>query len=267
MPKGHAETGWSRNNLKKFFGKSSLIIDESAAFRLNHDVPLVVAEINGSLVKENPPKLIASPNCTTAVLVMALAPLLKHSPIKRAVAASYQAASGAGRTARDGFLKEIETMAKGKTRACGEFPYALAGNIFPQIGRFLESGFTEEEEKVMAETKKILEAPDLAVSATCVRVPVLRGHCLAVWVELEKPLPSGNLAGLYQNFPGITLKEPGAAPLEIAGQGGVSIGRLRRDPLWPNGLSLWVAGDNLLKGAAQNVLQIADLLMTRPEPA
>ncbi|MBI2070713.1 MAG: aspartate-semialdehyde dehydrogenase [Elusimicrobia bacterium] len=255
-----AETDWSRGHLKKFFGTSAVIIDESAAFRLNPDVPLIVPEINGNNIKGNPPKLIASPNCTTVVLVMALAPLAKYG-LRRVVAASYQAASGAGRRARDGFLQEAKTMGNGRIKTSGFFPRPLAGNVIPQIGSFTESGFTEEEDKVIAETRKILGLADLPLSATCVRVPVLRGHSLAVWAELEKPLPQGALTDCYNGFPGVAVSGSYPTPVETAGQLGVAVGRLRRDPVWPNGLSLWCSGDNLLKGAAENVLGIADLFL------
>ncbi|MBI4064185.1 MAG: aspartate-semialdehyde dehydrogenase [Elusimicrobia bacterium] len=257
-----ADAGWSKQYLKRFFGASQFIIDESSAFRMNPDVPLIIPEINGSLIRENPPKLVASPNCTTVVLALAVAPFLKHSPIRRIVTASYQAASGAGRDARDGFVKELKFLASGKLKSSRAFAQILAGNVLPQIGSFSESGFSEEEEKVAAETRKILGLSDMPISATCVRVPVLRGHSLAVWVELEKPLPAaGSLTGVYEGFPGVHFSDSSyPTPLTVDSKPGVYVGRVRRDPVWPNGISLWASGDNLLKGAAQNVLDIADLV-------
>ena len=257
-----AEPDWSKQNLKKFFGLASWIIDESSAFRQSPDVPLIVPEINGDLLGANPPKLIASPNCTTVVLAMAVAPLTKFSPLVRILAASYQAASGAGRVATQGFQEELRALANGKIKKSGAFPHPLAGNLFPQIGAFGEDGFSDEETKVIKETRKIFNRLDLPISATCVRVPVFRGHSMAVWVELEKSIYNIDLNSFYKDFAGISLFQNSyPTPLSVTGKTGVAVGRLRPDPCLKNGVSLWASGDNLIKGAAENVLGIAELLL------
>lgn len=256
-----AETDWSKQNLKKFFGMGRWIIDESSAFRLSPDVPLIIPEINGSLLNENPPKLMASPNCTTVVLAMAVAPLAKFSPLVRIIAASYQAASGAGRAGIEALNQENRSLTNGKPKKSGVFPRPLAGNLFPQIGAFGEDGFSEEESKVIQETRKILNRLDLPISATCVRVPVVRGHSLAVWVELERSAVNIDLPSYYKEFPGVILSSSYPTPLDMAGKTGVAVGRLKPDPALKHGVSLWACGDNLIKGAAENVVEIAELLM------
>ncbi|MBI4368684.1 MAG: aspartate-semialdehyde dehydrogenase [Elusimicrobia bacterium] len=256
-----AETPWSKRHLDKFFGCSGAIIDESNAFRMNPDVPLVIPEINGALI-EKPPKLIASPNCTTVIAAMALAPILKQWSPRRLVIASYQAASGAGREALERFEKESKDFAAGKTIYSAKFSAVLAGNVIPQIGVLGGEGFTEEEGKVIAETRKIFDTADLPISATCVRVPVRRGHSVALWLELERPINEGLLPELYTQFEGVSLTPTYPMPAYCAGKEGVFVGRLRRDPVWPNGVSLWACGDNLIKGGAQNVWQIVDKVLS-----
>lgn len=204
---------------------------------------------------------MASPNCTTVVLAMAVAPLAKFSPLVRIIAASYQAASGAGRAGIEALNQENRSLTNGKPKKSGVFPRPLAGNLFPQIGAFGEDGFSEEESKVIQETRKILNRLDLPISATCVRVPVVRGHSLAVWVELERSAVNIDLPSYYKEFPGVILSSSYPTPLDMAGKTGVAVGRLKPDPALKHGVSLWACGDNLIKGAAENVVEIAELLM------
>ncbi len=260
-----AEPAWAKGNLKKVFSLTKFLVDESSAFRLNPDVPLIIPEINGNSLSGVPPKLIASPNCTTSVLAMAIYPVSRLSPLKRVIVASYQAASGGGRAAKDAFLKETKYFATHgiPPKKSEVFPQPLVGNVFPYIGELNASGFTEEEDKVIRETRKILGTLDLEISATCVRVPVVRSHSLAIWIETEKSLSLENLRQIYKKSPGIILKEPYPTPQDASGKLQVFVGRLRNDPVFINGISLWASGDNLIKGAALNVLQIAELLLPR----
>lgn len=264
-----AETDWALKHLNRFAEQTSCIIDESAAFRNEPNVPLLVPEINGRLLAQKN-LLIASPNCTTVNLVLALAPIHGISRLRRVIMASYQSASGAGREALLHFVDEArrttwlngrKTQNRAAAGAHPGFGRILAGNVIAQIGAFDAQGWTQEEKKVALETKKILNCPDLTVSAICVRVPVLRAHCLAVWVETEKPVAIETLKKRYRHFPGTQWQKEPPTPLTASGKEPVFVGRLRRDPAFNCGLSFWVCGDNLLKGAALNVFQIMQLVL------
>ncbi|MEK6544170.1 MAG: aspartate-semialdehyde dehydrogenase [Elusimicrobiota bacterium] len=256
-----AETDWSKRYLPLFFESAGMILDESAAYRMTSDVPLIIPEINGALLQQHPLRLIASPNCTTVNLAMALAPLAKLYTLRKVIVASYQSISGAGRSAHDDHL--VATKKADVTKPLGMAPAdarVLTGNLIPMIGTLGRDGFSEEETKVIQETRKILDLPDLAVSATCVRVPVARSHSLAVWVETLEMTDIKAIRESFRAFPGIELKEPYCTPRQAAYHHTLYVGRLRQDPLFDHGLSFWVTGDNLLKGAALNVLQIMLLL-------
>jgi len=252
------------------------VIDKSAAFRMDPEVPLVVSEINPDDVRDAPKGIISCPNCTTMVLVTALAPLHEAAGIRRMVVASYQAVSGAG---QPGMHELAEQWVKGAgqedtlSRAGavdgaiepGEvWSKPIAGNVIPLAGSVKDAGYTSEEWKLVHESRKILHAPELLVTATCVRVPVYVGHSMAANVQFERPMSRDAAAELLASAPGVTLVDGGAgAPtaLEGAGIDPVLVGRLRDDQSQPNTLDLWVTGDNLRKGAALNAIQLAELLL------
>src|SRR5690349_1679886 len=245
------------------------VIDNSSLFRMDQDVPLIVPEVNADAVvgyvKKN---IIANPNCSTAQLVVALKPLHERARIKRVVVATYQSVSGAGKEAMD----ELWSQTKGKYVPGQEyepkkFSKEIAFNCIPQIDVFMEDGYTKEEWKMVAETKKILD-PRIKVTATCVRVPVFVSHCEAVNVEFEKPISADEARAILREAPGclvIDKREPGGyiTPMEAAGEDATYISRIREDATVENGLSMWVVSDNLRKGAALNTVQIAELMINR----
>jgi len=251
------------------------VVDNSAAFRMDPGVPLVVAEINPEDLRELPKGIVSCPNCTTMVLVTALAPLHDAAPIARMVVSTYQSVSGAGQA---GMRELDEQWTKGAGQAerlrraatsadllaPGEvWDRPIAGNVIPLAGSVREQGYTSEEWKLTHESRKILHAPDLRVSATCVRVPVYVGHALSANVRFSRPLSRDEAAGLLSRARGVRLVDGGdgsPTPLEGAGIDPVLVGRLREDPTEPNTLNLWVTGDNLRKGAALNAVQLAELL-------
>jgi aspartate-semialdehyde dehydrogenase len=256
------------------------VIDKSAAFRMDPDVPLVVSEINPDDVHDAPKRIISCPNCTTMVLVTALAPLHRAAGIRRMVVASYQAVSGAG---QPGMHELAEQWVKGagqedtfsRAGAIAQngggaiepgdvWSKPIAGNVIPLAGSVKDAGYTSEEWKLVHESRKILHAPAMLVTATCVRVPVYVGHSMAANVEFEQPMSRNAAAELLANAPGVVLVDGGSgAPtaLEGAGIDSVLVGRLREDQTQPNTLDLWVTGDNLRKGAALNAIQLAELLL------
>ena len=251
------------------------VIDKSAAFRMDPDVPLVVAEVNPGDLASLPTGIVSCPNCTTMVLVTALAPLHRAAGIERLVVSTYQSVSGAG-TAGLRELAEQWTKGAGREdvlRRAGATPGAIeagdewdrpiAGNVIPMAGSPREAGYTSEEWKLVHETRKILHAPEMRVTGTCVRVPVYVGHAMSANVELHEPLSRDQAAELLDAAAGIVLVDGGdgsPTPLESAGIDPVLVGRLREDLTQPNTLNLWVAGDNLRKGAALNAVQLAELL-------
>lgn len=252
------------------------VVDNSAAFRMEPDVPLVVAEVNPDDVHDAPRGIVACPNCTTMVLVTALAPLHRAARIRRMVVSTYQAVSGAGEAGlRE--LAEQWTKWAGREdvlRRAGASPGVIepgevwdrpiAGNVIPLAGSVRDAGYTSEEWKLVHESRKILHAPGLRVTGTCVRVPVYVGHSMAANVEFERPITGEEAAALLDNAPGVTLVDGGSGaptPLEGAGIDPVLVGRVREDPSQPNTLDLWVTGDNLRKGAALNAVQLAELLV------
>jgi len=241
-----------------------LVVDNSSAYRMDPSVPLVIPEINGHAL-ENHSGIISSPNCTVTVLLMALAPLHREFKIRRIVAATYQAASGAGQKAMLELQEESRAFLDNRpfTRTAMPFPYAF--NLFSHNAPMTSSGYNEEEIKVMEEARKILEEPELRIAVTCVRVPVLRAHSEALNVEFEKPITALQAKKILQNAPGVTVLEDWdqnrfPMPIDASGQDNIFVGRIRQDLSNPNTLDLWAVGDQLLKGAALNAIQIAEHL-------
>jgi aspartate-semialdehyde dehydrogenase len=252
----------------KIAAAGAVVIDNSSAWRMDPDVPLIVPEVNADAAAGFRKKgIIANPNCSTAQLVVALKPLHDHAKIKRVVVATYQSVSGAGKDAMDELFaqtKAIFTVDEIKTK---NFPKRIAFNVIPQIDVFMEDGFTKEEWKMVVETKKILD-PKIKLVATCVRVPVFIGHSEAVNVEFENPISADEARNILRSAPGcvvIDKREPGGyvTPYESAGEDATYISRLREDPTVDNGLEMWIVSDNLRKGAALNAVQIAEVLINR----
>lgn len=241
--------------------KGAVMIDNSSAFRMDPDVPLVVPEINGEDALEAPRHIIANPNCTTIQMVVALNPINQLSPICRVHVATYQAASGAGALAMDELVQQHADLAAGREAHVEHFAHQLAYNVIPHIDVFTDNGYTREEMKMYFETKKIMHAPDIEVSATCVRVPVMRAHSEAIWVETEHELSLDDVRAAMASAPGVVLVDNPDAfeypmPLDAAGTDPVYVGRLRRD-ISGNGIAFWAVSDQLRKGAALNAVQIA----------
>ena len=238
----------------------AVVVDNSSAFRMSHDVPLVVPEINGGDVK-NHRGIIANPNCTTAITLMALQPLHRAFGLTRLFASSYQAVSGAGARAIEELRSQTEAVAKHRPIVKEIFPHQIAFNVIPQVDSFLGTGYTKEEMKMENEGRRIMHLPDFKASVTCVRVPVYRAHSVAVSAEFSKPISLEEARTALQNAPGLQFVEDGyPMPLDCAGKDDCFAGRLRRDCAMENGIAFWVCGDQLLKGAALNAIQIAELL-------
>jgi aspartate-semialdehyde dehydrogenase len=238
----------------------AIVIDNSSAFRMEAHVPLVIPEINAEDARRHR-GLIANPNCTTAITLMALFPLHRAFGVRRIFAASYQAVSGSGARAID----ELTQQTKGATRDSTVYPHPIAFNLLPHVDSFLESGYTKEEMKMQNEARKIMHLPQFCASVTCVRVPVYRAHSVAVSAEFEKKVSLERAREVLAKAPGLELvDEPQnnryPMPLSVTGKDNCQVGRLRLDCAFENGLSFWVSGDQLLKGAALNAVQIAELL-------
>lgn len=245
--------------------RGAVVIDNTAEFRMRPDVPLVIPEINPQACRDHR-GLIANPNCSTAIVLMALAPLRQVAPLRRVVVATYQSVSGAGKEAVDELDRQTEADFRGETVPPSAFKKPIAFNVIPAIGSFRDDGYTSEEVKMTFESRKIMGLPDLAVTCTCVRVPVRVGHCAAVNIEFERPVSPEQARNCLASAPGVRLCDDPASqtyplPLEAAGEDDVRVGRIRADLSLPTGLNLWVAGDNLLKGAALNAVQIAEVLV------
>jgi len=239
----------------------AVAIDKSSFYRMDPAVPLVVPEVNAPALKDHH-GIIASPNCSTIQLVVAVAPLIRKAGAKRLVVASYQSVSGTGQKA----MSELETQTRdvlaGQKPVTDVYPRPIAFNLFPHIDDFDQEGNTGEEIKIMRETRKIMGRPALAITATCVRVPVFISHAEAVWLETEEELDPTEAQSILSRAEGVQLWEGDEypTPLDAAGQDAVMVGRVRRDPTVPHGLVLWVVADNLRKGAATNAVQIAETL-------
>ena len=243
----------------------AVMIDNSSAFRMDEDVPLVVPECNAADALNRPRGIIANPNCTTIMMVVALQAIENLSHIKRVHVASYQAASGAGQAAMDELMEQYRQVLAGEEPTVQKFAYQLAFNVIPQIDVFQENGYTKEEMKMFHETKKIIHT-DCLTSATCVRVPSLRSHSEAIWVETEEPLEVADVRKAVAEGEGLVLmdnpeKKEYPMPLFLAGKDPVYVGRIRKDLANPNGLTLWLVSDQIRKGAALNAVQIAEYLI------
>ena len=262
-----AGAGTSKEYAETITKHGTVMIDNSSAFRMDKDVPLVVPEVNPEDALDRPRNIIGNPNCTTIQMVVALKPINDLSPILKVHVSTYQAASGAGAVAMKELEKQFEELAEGKEPTIEKFPFQLAYNIIPQVDVFMDNGYTKEEMKMYNETRKIMHSDKIQVSATCVRVPVMRAHSEAIWLTTEKPLDLEEVRRALENAPGVIMKDEPfekkyPMPLDISGEDPVYVGRLRKDIADPNGLSFWVVGDQIKKGAALNAVQIAQWLIS-----
>jgi aspartate-semialdehyde dehydrogenase len=252
----------------KIAAQGAVVIDNSSCWRYDSDVPLVVPEVNADAVAGFRKKgIIANPNCSTAELVVVLKPLHDRARIKRVVISTYQSVSGAGREAMDELFAQTKAVYVTDPIEPKQFPKRIAFNVIPQIDVFQDDGFTREEWKLVAETKKILD-PKIKLVATCVRVPVFIGHAEAVSIEFEQPISADEARELLRNAPGclvVDKREPGGyvTPFECVGEDATYVSRVREDPTVDSGLVLWIVSDNLRKGAALNAVQIAECLINR----
>lgn len=246
--------------------RGALMIDNSSAFRMDEDVPLVVPEVNGDDAFNTPRRIIANPNCTTIQMVVALKAINDLSPIRRVHVATYQAASGAGAAAMDELIAQYASLTRGEEPKVEKFAHQLAYNVIPHIDVFTDNGYTKEEMKMYNETRKIMHAPNLEVSAMCVRVPVMRAHSEAIWAETERPVSVEEAREAFSKAEGVVVidrpeKNEYPMPLDIAGKDPVYVGRIRKDLSNDHGLSFWVVGDQIKKGAALNAVQIAQYMI------
>lgn len=245
----------------------AVVIDNSSAFRMVSEVPLVVPEVNAEDIKQHK-GIIANPNCSTIQMVVALYPLHKVNPIKRIIVDTYQAVAGTGAAAVTELTTQLKQVLDGHSTIPHVYPHQIAFNLLPEIDVFLDNGYTKEEWKMVEETRKIMHAPDIAISATCVRVPVLVGHSEAVNIEFSQPMTPDEARRILAHAPGVkVLDDPAISlypqPWSAAGTEEVFVGRIRRDASHPNGLAMWVVADNLRKGAALNAVQIAEEMVKR----
>lgn len=246
--------------------EGALVIDNSSAFRTDPAIPLVVPEVNADSVKPEH-RLIANPNCTTILLLMVLAPLDRQVRIRRVVVSTYQAVSGTGAAALAELDAQMQAERDGQPLVADVYPKVIHGNAIPFVSGFADGGLTVEESKVIKESRRILNRPDLAISATCVRVPVRRAHSEAVNIEFERPVTPQEVRAWLQDAPGVQVHDDPArmvfpTPREAEGGDDVLVGRIRSDPSRPGGIDLWLTGDQLRKGAALNAVQIAESVLS-----
>ena len=259
-----AGKGRSREFVRHAVDAGTVVIDNSSAFRMDPDVPLVVPEINPHMAfKHN--GIIANPNCSTIQMVVALNPLHKAATINRVVVSTYQSTSGAGAKGMRELLKQTQAWVNNEPLEVSAFPAQIAFNLFPHVDVFLENGYTREEMKMVNETRKIMDAPEMGISATCVRVPVLRAHSEAVWIETERKLTPQEAREILEKAPGIVVKDEPVAggypmPWDVDETVETYVGRIREDFSHPRGLAFWVVADQLYKGAALNSIQIAEVI-------
>jgi len=254
----------SKEYVKHILDAGALLIDNSSAFRMEPDVPLVVPEINPEDCRWNK-GIIANPNCTTIIMVVPLKPIHDIAKIKRAICSSYQAASGAGAKAMAELEQQARDWGAGKELKAEKFPYQILFNVIPHIDVFMEGGYTKEELKVVKETQKIMHAPEMKITATTVRVPVLRAHSESVNIETDKKLTADEVREILSKAPGVTVEDDPQnkkypMPLFVSGKDNVYVGRIREDSSCENGINLWIVGDQLRKGAALNAVQIAEIV-------
>jgi aspartate-semialdehyde dehydrogenase len=262
-----AGAGTSREFAETITKYGAVMIDNSSAFRMDADVPLVVPECNAEDALVRPRGIIANPNCTTIMMVVVLKPIEALSHITRIHVASYQSASGAGAQAMLELEQQYREIVEGKPVTVNKFAYQLAYNVIPQIDVFTDNGYTKEEMKMFNETRKILHS-DVKCSAMCVRISALRSHSEAVWVETEKPLTVEEVQAAIAAAPGVTLQDDPATktypmPLFTGGKDDVYVGRVRKDLANENGITLWLSGDQIKKGAALNAVQIGEYLVSK----
>jgi len=251
----------------KIAAQGAIVIDNSSAWRMDRDVPLVVPEVNADALADIKKGIVANPNCSTAQLVVVLKPLHDAATIRRVVVSTYQSVSGAGRDAMDELFRQTRAVFVADPVEVEHFTKQIAYNVIPHIDEFLDSGLTKEEWKMMVETQKILD-PNIQLTATCVRVPVFIGHSEAVTIEFERPITADSARRLLRASPGILVvdkREDGGyvTPIECAGEDATYVSRIRKDPTVEHGLSMWIVADNLRKGAALNAVQIAECLINR----
>jgi len=242
----------------------AVVVDNSSAFRMDPKVPLVVPEINAAAVSSHS-GILANPNCTTAITLMALHPLHRAFGLRTIIASSYQAVSGTGARAIEELRNQVEAISEGKPFTKEVYPHQIAFNVIPHVDSFLDDGYTREEMKMQNEGRRIMDLPDLTASVTCVRVPVYRAHSVSVTAQFEHPVSLEKAREVLEAAPGVRLHDDPAAalypmPIECSGEDDCRVGRLRLDCALPNALTFWVCGDQLLKGAALNAVQIAELL-------
>lgn len=260
---GSTSKAWA----SKAVAAGAVVVDNSSAFRMDPNVPLVVPEVNPEAAAHHQ-GIIANPNCTTILMAVAVWPLHQVQPVQRIVAATYQSASGAGARAMEEMKDQATAILQGQTPKTDIFPYPLAFNLFPHNSALNDQGYCEEEMKMVNETRKIFGDPDIRISPTCVRVPVLRAHSEALNLEFAQPFSVSKAREILAAAPGVKLVEDWQAnyfpmPMEATGRDEVLVGRIRQDISGPNGLELWLSGDQIRKGAALNAVQIAELLVTR----
>jgi len=257
-------------SISKEFGPSAaaagcVVIDNSSAFRMDAGVPLVVPEINPLAAKDHPHGIIANPNCTTIISLMALAPLHRAFGLKSIIASSYQAVSGSGAQGIAELEQQVHAIATGQPIIQKVYPRQIAFNVIPQVDSFTDNGYTKEELKMLHEGRKILDLPDLKVSCTCVRVPVYRSHSVSITAVFEQPVTADQARAIYSDLPGIRLCDDPSqgifpVPLDTTGKDDCLVGRIRKNIVLENALDLWVVGDQVRKGAALNAVQIAEIL-------
>lgn len=261
--------GVSKEYAPKFAAAGAVVIDNSSAFRMDADVPLVVSEVNPQALDSIPRGIVANPNCSTMQMLVALAPIHRAAGIRRINVATYQSVSGAGRSALEELGRQTAGILGFKEPEPQRFPVQIAFNLIPHIDEFLDNGYTKEEMKLVWETRKILGDDSIQVNPTAVRVPVFYGHSEAVHVETARKLSADEARALLAQAPGVTVVDervPGGYPTPVthaSGTDAVYVGRIREDISCPNGLNLWVVSDNIRKGAALNAVQIAELLAAK----
>lgn len=256
--------------ISKEFGPSAaaagaVVIDNSSAFRMDADVPLVVPEINPEAAKNRPRNIIANPNCTTIISLMALAPLHQRFGLRSIIASTYQAVSGSGAQGIAELEEQMMALANGQPFTPRVYPRQIAFNVIPQVDVFTENGYTKEELKMLNEGRKIMNLPDLRVSCTCVRVPVMRSHSVSITAQFDQPVDVELARQAYAGKPGVQLVDDPAkmqfpVPLDTTGKDDCLVGRIRKNTVFNNALDLWVVGDQVRKGAALNAVQIAEIL-------
>lgn len=251
----------------KIAAQGALVIDNSSAWRMDREVPLVVPEVNPDALFDIRKGIIANPNCSTIQLVVALKPLNDYAKIKRVVVSTYQSVSGTGKDAMDELFTQTRAVFVADPIEHKRYPKQIAFNVIPFCGEFIDSGYTTEEVKMMVETQKILD-PDIQLTVTCVRVPVFIAHSEAVNVEFERPITAQKARSILREAPGVLVvdkrEDDGyVTPIEAAGEDATYVSRIRKDPTVENGLAMWVVSDNLRKGAALNAVQIAECVINR----